>query len=178
MPQLHILLGQALGLIVVIISFISYQAKTQRGIVLINLVATAVNAAHYLLLGSLPGAILNFVCIVRNLIYYNKEKRLFSSRAIPYVLAAAIAALAALSWEGPVTLLLAAALMINTVFLSLDNAQTFRKSIILTSSMIFLYNIILGSVGGCINEAIAVISAIIGIIRFSKDRPLKEENDG
>ena len=170
----RILIGQILGVIVVLISFASYQAKTQKGIVIINLIATLVNATHYLLLGSYLGALLNSVCIIRNVVYYYKDKKIFSSRAVPYVMAAVIAVVAAFSWEGYITLVLAGALMINTVMLSCDNPQTVRRSILLTSTMILIYNIVLGSVGGCANEIVAISSAIIGLVRYRTKKT--EEN--
>ena len=58
--------------------------------------------------------------------------------------------------------------MINTMYLSVQSPQTIRKSILLTSTMILIYDIFVSSYGGIINEALAITSSIIGIIRMGK----------
>ena len=162
------LVAQILGVIAVIFTFLSYQGKTQRKLIIVQSIATVVFSVHYLMLGAIAGAVLNLVCIGRNFIYCNRQIKLFASKYVPYGLALLIGALGALSWQGIPTLLLIVALMINTVIMSMDDAQLLRKSILLTSSMILAYDIIIISVGGSINESIAIISSVIGIIRYRK----------
>ena len=73
-----------------------------------------------------------------------------------------------LSWQGAMSLLIIIPLMVNTVFLSLGIPQLLRKSVIFTSSFVLLYNVFVFSIGGILNEAVSIISSIIGIIRFRK----------
>ncbi len=84
------------------------------------------------------------------------------------MLAAAIGALGALSWQGAESLLIIIALAVNTVFLSFGRPQLLRYSILFTSSAILIYNVLVFTVGGIANEAIAITSSVIGIIRFKK----------
>ena len=72
----------------------------------------------------------------------------------------------ALSWQGPLSLLIIGALVINTIFLSFDNVQTLRWSLILTCIMTLIYNVAYQSSGGVANEILAMSSAIVGLIRF------------
>ena len=74
----------------------------------------------------------------------------------------------ALAWQSWYSLLIIIALMINTLFLAVPSAQTIRKSILLTSTMILIYDVFVLSVGGIINEALAIISSVIGIIRMNR----------
>ena len=76
--------------------------------------------------------------------------------------------LGAMSWQGPISLLIIVALAANTVFLSLGKPQVLRYSILVTSLMVLIYNIYVLSIGGILNESIAILSAFIGIIRFRK----------
>ena len=170
------LIAQILGIIAVIFTFLSYQAKTQRKLIIVQSAATLVFSIHYLMLGAIAGAILNLVCIIRNFIYCNRGVKIFANKYVPYALAVVIAALGALSWQGLPTVLLMVALMINTVIMSMDDAQLLRKSILFTSSMILIYDIIIVSIGGSINESIAIISSVIGIIRYRNSaRSVAEE---
>ena len=75
--------------------------------------------------------------------------------------------LSAFSWEGPVTLLIMIALSVNTVVLSLDNNQLLRASILFTSSLVLIYNVAFQAYPAVINEGIAIVSSIIGLIRYS-----------
>ena len=83
--------------------------------------------------------------------------------------------LGALSWQGPISLLMIIALAANTLFISFGDTQLLRKSILVTSTMVVIYNIYVFSIGGIANEVISIISSVIGIIRFRKsDKDLRE----
>ena len=75
-----------------------------------------------------------------------------------------------LSWQGAKSLLIIIPLMVNTVFLSLGIPQLLRKSVIFTSSFVLLYNVLVFSIGGILNEAVSIISSIVGIVRFRKSK--------
>ena len=159
-------IGQALGFLAVVLTFVSYQAKTPKKLLIVQTASTVSTMFSYLLIGAPAGMVLNAVCVVRNFIYYFREKKIFSYRFWPYLLAAVIGALGALSWEGPATLLLIFALMNNTIVLSFGNNRLLRWSILVTCSLIILYNIFVASYGGILNESVAIVSSVIALIRY------------
>ena len=168
---MNFIFGQFFSFLAVILSFIAYQFKTQKHVLIFNTAVTVSMMLSYLFLGAYSGMALNVIGIVRNIVYYYKNKRMFSSPAIPYIFALAMALVGAMAWQGAVSLLIIAALAINTVFMSKD-PQPLRISILLTSTMILIYDILVMSYGGVINEAVAIISSIIGIIRYKKKKEL------
>ena len=105
-------------------------------------------------------------CIIRNFIIYRKDIKIFSYAFWPYVLAALMGVMGALSWQGPMSLLVIVALAANTLFLYFPNVQNLRKSIVITSTMVLIYNAYFSVWGGVFNEAIAISSSIIGIYRY------------
>ena len=164
------ILGQILGILATVITALSYQMNTKKSLLLTQSLATACTCISYLFLGASSGFALNIVCLVRNgCFYYLKEgqKPIYISTAI---LATAMVVLGAFSWQGPISLLMIIALAVNTVFLSLGKPQILRYSILLTSSMILIYNIYVFTIGGMLNESIAIFSSLIGIIRFRRGR--------
>lgn len=165
------LLGQILGIFSFIIFFISYQAKNSKKLLILQTVGTSTLVIHYFLIGADSGFALNIVCIVRNILYYNKNKGFLACRFIPYLLALAVGFVGALSWEGPISLIIIIALMVNTVCLSVSNTQFLRKSVVLTCSMLIVYNVCVKSYGGILNESISVISSLIGLYRYRKSTP-------
>ena len=162
------ILGQIIGILATVITALSYQMNTKKSLLLTQSLATACTCISYLFLGASSGFALNIVCLVRNgCFYYLKEgqKPIYISTAI---LATAMVVLGAFSWQGPISLLMIIALAVNTVFLSLGKPQILRYSILLTSSMILIYNIYVFTIGGMLNESIAIFSSLIGIIRFRR----------
>lgn len=171
-----LLIGQILGIIAPIITFISYQVNAKKKLLILQTAATLSNCLGYLLLGATSGFALNIVCIVRNIVYYFVDSKSKANRILAILLAALMGGMGLLSWEGPITLLLTAGLAINTVFMSFGNAQLLRKSVILTSSLILTYNLLIAhpTIGGILNESIAIIASIVGIIVFVKTK--KQDN--
>ena len=164
------ILGQIIGILATVNTALSYQMNTKKSLLLTQSLATACTCISYLFLGASSGFALNIVCLVRNgCFYYLKEgqKPIYISTAI---LATAMVVLGAFSWQGPISLLMIIALAVNTVFLSLGKPQILRYSILLTSSMILIYNIYVFTIGGMLNESIAIFSSLIGIIRFRRGR--------
>lgn len=74
----------------------------------------------------------------------------------------------ALSWQGPMSLLIIVALAVNTLFLYFPNVQNLRKSILVTSTLVLIYNIFYSVWSGVLNELIAISSAVMGIYRYRK----------
>ena len=60
------IIGQALGIIATIITFISYQANTKKSVLLILSSAIFCTTLSYFFLGATSGFALNIVCLIRN----------------------------------------------------------------------------------------------------------------
>ncbi len=156
--------ADVLGVIAIILGFISYQAKGARLLLALHLATCAVFSVHYLLLGAIPAFWLNAVGVVRNITYYNKEKLGKFKNIMPWVFAVVMCALGFYSWVGWYSIFIVAGLVINTLCLNFNKAQYIRYSILVTSPMVLTYDIFVKSVGA-VYESVAIISAIIGIIR-------------
>ena len=167
-PQTQQIIGQALGILATVITGISYQMNTKRSLLLVQTAATACTCLAYLFLGAASGFALNMVCIIRNVVFYFQKGSGKHHMLSASLLAAVMVVLGALSWQGPVSLLIIAALAANTIFLSFGDPQLLRKSILATSSLVLLYNIFVFSLGGIANEALAIGSSVVGIFRYRK----------
>lgn len=162
------IIGQTLGILATVLTFVSYQVNKKRPLLIIQTLATISTCLSFLFLDAATGFALNIVCIVRNITYYfveRKSKLYYPSTAL---LTIAMVILGIISWQGPISLLMIMALAINTVILSFGRPQILRQSILVTSTMVIIYNISVFSIGGIANEAIAIISSVIGILRYSK----------
>ena len=160
--------GQVLGIIATIITFISYQANTKKSVLLTQSVATLCTWVGYYFLDAYSGFALNIVCLVRYGVFYFQKDNSRFQYATAGALALAMIGVGMLSWQGMIPLLIIIALAVNTVFLSFGKPQLLRKSVLVTSTMVLIYNVFVFSIGGMANEAISIISSVIGIIRYRK----------
>ena len=160
------LIGQIISIVAVVVSFITYQMKSKRGIVVMLSIATGISCIAYALLGGTVALVLNLVSIVRNICYYHSDKKILSSKAVPVVLALIMGVLSIFTWEGAYSAFFVVGLMLNTLAMGYFNPQNLRKSILLTSSLILVYNLFIPSIGGAINEVVAITSSVIGLIRY------------
>ena len=160
--------GQALGILATVLTCFSYQLNRRTTVLFAQSLATASVCASYFLLGATSGFVLNIVCLVRLVSYYFAEKNLRLRKILSLFFACAMAVAGAVSWESWFSLFIIVALCVNTLFLGIASPQNIRKSVVCTSSMIIVYNAFVFSVGGLLNETVAVVSSIIGIVRFQK----------
>ena len=164
-------IGQIFGLIAVAISFVAYQMPTQKKILFMNLLVTVAILLNYAFIGATTGMILNVVCVIRNLIFMNRDKKIFSYKFYPYLLMVIIGGLSLFTSEGTYSILITIGLIINTFALSLTNPQATRYCMAISCSFILAYNVFVFSIGGMINEAVAITSSVLGIIRHRKANP-------
>ena len=72
------LAGQILGWAAALLMFISYQCKEHKSLLVVQTASSLCICASYCLLGAWSGMLLNIVCILRNLIIYKKNMKIFS----------------------------------------------------------------------------------------------------
>ena len=162
------IIGQVISVIAVIVSFITYQMKSSRDIFITLSIATGISCVAYALLGGTVALVLNLFSIVRNISYCYKDKKFFSGKWLPIVLALIMGVLSIFTWEGAYSAFFVVGIMLNTLAMGYFSPQNLRKSILLTSSLILIYNLFIPSIGGTINEMVAITSSIIGLVRYRK----------
>lgn len=162
------IIGQIIGIIAPILTVVSYQMNTKRSVLIALSGATLATCISYMLIGATSGFVLNVVCLIRNLICFFIKEKTVGAYTIAITSAVIMCVIGAFSWQGPHSLLIIVGLVINTVFVSLGVPQWLRMSILLTSTLVLIYNVIEFTFGGIANEALAIGSSVVGIIRFRK----------
>lgn len=160
------IIGQIISVVAVIITFVTYLMKSSTQIFVTNAIATAVSCVAYAMLGGTTALGLNILCVVRNVCYLYKDRNKYTARVLPVVLALIMAVMSAFLWEGYHSLFFVVGITLNTLAMGYFNPQNLRKSILLTSSLILIYNLLMPipSIGGSINELVAISSSVIGLI--------------
>lgn len=164
------IIGQIFGMIAVVLGFLIYQVKSKKQILIVQIITSAVFCVHYSLLGATSGFVLNAIGFVRSIIYYNSDKKIFSGKYIPWLFSVLMAFAGMIFWESWYSVFVVVGITINSFALSFKNPQNLRKSILITSPLVLIYDILCHAIGGSIYEAIAIISALTGLIRFKKSK--------
>lgn len=162
------IIGQVISVIAVIVSFITYQMKSSRAIFVTLSIATGISCVAYAMLGGTTALWLNLVSILRNVCYCFRDKHRVLYYGLPVVLALIMSVMSVFLWEGYHSAFFVVGLALNTLAMGYFNPQNLRKSILLTSSLILIYNLFIPSIGGTINELVAITSSIIGLYRYRK----------
>ena len=162
------IIGQAMGFIAVVLGFLSFQMRTQKQLLMVQTATTIAFCIHYYLIGATSGLMMNLLGIARNLAYYHKDKPIFSGPKCPIFFALVMGVVGLLSWQGYYSLFVVLGLVINTICLSFADPQKSRKSILLTSPLVLIYDAFVLSIGGMIYESVVIASSLIGILRYRK----------
>ena len=166
MKEILFYIGQGFGILTVLLGFLNYQAKTRKSLLIIHLSTTLCFALHYGLIGAFAGMAMNLVGAVRDTTFAVIEKRRKVNRLYTIGFAIIMAIMGILSWEAWYSILVVIALTVNSYAMSFTNPNDLRKSILITSPMVLIYDILAHAYGGMVYEIVALVSVIIGLYRY------------
>lgn len=171
---------QIIGIVAMCLTILSYQLKTQKQIVSIQVFSAVLWVVHFFTLGALSGAVLNLLSMVRNAVYSQKDKKWAASIIWPvffiiailvlYVCNFAFFGVKATEYNMAVEVLPTVGTIMFTLALRMPTAGKVRIFTLMSSPFWLAYNAISGSVGGVCAETFAIVSVIVGIIRLDIKR--------
>lgn len=170
------LIGQLLGLVAVVMGFLSFQRKTPVGIIACQFTAALVFAVHYTLIAAPTAIALNLLAAANCIYCYFRDKQGVKNMIGSYVLMALVILISLLTWEGWYSLAIMVGLVFNTISLALDHPQKTRGMMLVKAPLCFVYNLMVGSLGGMVYECAILSSAVIGLFRYRGKRI--EKNQG
>lgn len=80
------ILAQAVGLVALLLSAVSFQQNTHKRIMLCQTAAGFLFALHFYLIGAPTGAVTNTIAGVRGIIFYHRDKKWAANKVWPSVL--------------------------------------------------------------------------------------------
>lgn len=160
------ILAQIIGIAAMFFSVFSFQMNKHKHIMIMQICATTLFAIQYFLLGSYTGMAVDIVATVRGIVFYNKEKKWASSKIWIVAFCLMFAVSGIFTWQGVSSLLVTGAMILNTFSFSCTKPVLVRSTILISSPLMLVYNILTGSIGGIINEICVELSSIIGLIRY------------
>ena len=169
------LIAQTFGIIGMALNAVSYQAKKQRTIILLQFFGGAFFVVNMYMLDAYMGALLNVLGVIRAAVYANKDKikniKLCSAAFILAFLLSYVAVFTVFDkdltvFNAVVELLPLAAMTAMTIAFSSSSAQTVRRFALFSSPCWLIYNSLVFSLGGILCEVLTLSSVLIAIARF------------
>lgn len=169
------ILAQAFGVLALLLMMLSYQLKSRRKLLILQMVSNSCFVIHYYMIGAYAGAVMSLANVARSFVFSQNDKKWGQSRIWLYVFIVVSLVGGIVTWNGPLTILVIAATLVLTVALYSTNQKFMRMMFLLPPLLYISYNLANKSIGGIGSDVFCLISAIVAIYRF--DIRKKEEVD-
>ena len=157
---------QAIGFMGTLLYFASYQCRNNRNLFRIQFLSYLFYTVHLLLLGAITGGISNIINVFRSFCLGSRWK--FGQKPQMCAIICLMQVLTLVfTWSGWISLLPVAANIASTIGGYTHNARKIRLAGMLVNSPLWIiYDIIVGSWAGVLDEAASEISMAISIGRY------------
>jgi len=157
---------QGIGLVGTVLYFLSYQCRSNRSLFRVQFLSYVFYTVHLVLLGAITGGVSYIINTIRSFCLGSKSAFL-KSRTMCFILCALQLAALGLTWSGPVSLLPVVANIASTLGGYTHNPKKVRLAGMLINSPLWIvYDIIVGSWAGILDEAVSEMSMVISILRY------------
>lgn len=176
----HEIIAQVIGIFAMACNILSYQQKTQKGVLILQLGGGMLFAINFFMLGATIGGLLNVIAVIRAIVFIFKDK-LHTDHiawfvgfiiifAICYALTFTVFEKAPTPENFIIELLPVIGMVALTIGFRMKDAKSVRLLGLVSSPAWLIYNIIALSIGAIICEAISIVSIFVGLIRFDKKK--------
>ena len=160
------LLIQSIGLIGTLIYFVSYQLKDNRRLFRVQFLSYLFYTSHLLLLGATTGGISYVINMLRSACLGSRRPFL-RGKAMCAVLCLLQGAALVFTWAGWISVLPVAANIAATLGGYTHNPRKIRLVGMLVNSPLWIvYNVLVGSWAGLLDEVVTELSILISILRY------------
>ncbi len=165
------IIGQIIGFFAIVIAFVSFQAKRRSSILLIQSVSNLIWSIHFFMIGAAAGGFINAYCVIRNIIYAQRERwRWVDSLVTPSVIAAGSVVILFLSVSTWVDYLIIPSTIVSSIAFYLRDEKKMRAFSVFISMSWLVFNIVEFSISGICAEIFNLTSITVAMIRFRKFR--------
>ncbi|MBQ1430972.1 MAG: YgjV family protein [Firmicutes bacterium] len=161
---------QALGFLGLASMVISFQMKNATRVLVMDILANVFFGIQYLLLGSVSGMIVLTISMVRNILLLLRDRwpKLAWKGWVVVLIAAEIALCAPniINWYDILPII--GFIIVTVSFWGKDPQKLRFANLILVCPIFLLFNLLVGSWGGVINEIITWVSVFTAFLRYRK----------
>jgi len=157
---------QAIGFVASALQIGSFQCKSSRNLILVQLGANVTFFIHMLMLGAYSGCVGLLVSCLRNMVMGSRKPWAYW-KGWPWLLTAASIVGALLTWQNVFSILPCIAVVSLNLSCWTRNGKTIRIANLCAASPAWLiYDIYSGSLSGIVTELISLGSVVISVLRY------------
>lgn len=160
------LLIQLIGFLGLAISIIAFQFKQHKHIVLCKMSSELFFSIQYILLGAWTGAVLDFISVIRNLLFYKLVKKNISTTPVIIGFGLFVIATGFFTFDGFISLMPIGSKLLTTISYGMKNEKWLRLITLPSCIMWIIYNAVVGSVAGVLTDSFTLISLLLAIYKF------------
>jgi hypothetical protein len=157
---------QGIGVIALILCFVSYQSERYQKLMWIRAASEFVFGIHFFLLHVISGSVLQFVGGVRNISFIALRKNKVGLQVAIGLFCVLFTVSGILAWEGPISLIPIIAKNISTIVYAMHDTRKIRLIELPVYCLWLFFNYRSGSIAGMINAAFSIVSICVAIARF------------
>lgn len=164
---------QAIGAVALVFVFLAWNAKTRKNILLLQSVNLVLFVIHYFLLSAFAGAAMCLVVLGRNIVLFKKNEKAWASHWSWFYIFTLIAlGVLAVSWNGWITILPVAAVILSMYAMWKDNPVDIRFYMLLVCLIWVPYTIVVQSYSGLLSQVVGIAGILVGMYRHDREKSL------
>lgn len=160
--------AQLVGVAALTMVVLSYQGGTQRRILFLQICGSLLFTIHFGLLGALTGAAINAVSMARAIAFHRYGTRQRRPVWLPVAIGALFVIAGVITWQGVLSVLPIAAMLVSTYAFWQQDAQRLRAIVIGSPPLWLMYNFAVGSIPGIVTELLNLASICGGLWRYRR----------
>lgn len=157
---------QAAGILAMLLLIASYQINDRKKILIMQICISICWAVHYGMLGAFSGAVINVICFLRNILFYDKQKKWAQTIVSPVIVCAAEIIAMIMTWSGIIDVLALIGALLQTTAIWMNSPRNIRILMLTASPMWMVYDYFNGSYPGMITEVGVMLSIIIAMHKY------------
>lgn len=160
--------AQIIGIIAVIIFFMSYQQKKRNNIILWNATSRILYIVQYILLGAFEGAALDILGTVSSVAAQNKDKKIIKKHLAIWITAInlLIIAVGLMLYENVFSLFPIVGVVLHTSAFWISDERIIRIVSFVGSPFWLVYNLVSLAYGSAIGDTLTMFSIAAAIYRY------------
>ena len=165
-------MAHILGILAVVTFLLSFQLKTRKNIIIVNLTSRLLYILQYLLLGAFEGAVLDFMGFVLSLVAKYKEKEVISKHFVVIMVVANLSLLMVgfALYENIFSLFAILGIIFEVMALWLTKEKNIRILSFFAAPFWLVYNLANTAYGSVIGNVLVMISIGIAMLRLDWKR--------
>lgn len=165
------IIANVFGFFAIVIWAMSIQNKEKEKILTFQIVANIFYSLQYILLNAYTASILNFISAIRCIAFYTDEKKNGKISSKLFILFSLIAiVIGIITYNGLPSLIPVVCTLIYMYSLWQNNLNVTRYLFIIAAILLAYHNYAVGAFISILGNLMDIISAIISIIRFRKNK--------